>query len=213
MDYIDFHTHNISKRKNIFSVFNIEAGSVFIPESYFSMGIHPWYIKEEDLKKQYEQFRQLSSLPVFIMIGECGLDKHCATPFGLQKEVFEKQIELSEELKKPLIIHCVRSYNEIIEYKKHYSPRQPWTIHGFRGNRNVTDSFLKEGLYLSFGRHYNPESLQITPFERLFIETDDSEHPISEIYSSIAKARKISIEELKEIVFSNVKNILPEIKF
>ena len=115
MDYIDFHTHNIYKRKNVFPIYNVEAGAVILPEGYFSMGIHPWYINKATLNKQYEQIKQLNTQPGFVMIGECGLDKHCPTPYDLQKEVFEKQIGISEEIGKPLIIHCVKSYNEIIE--------------------------------------------------------------------------------------------------
>jgi TatD DNase family protein len=67
-------------------------------------------------------------------LGECGLDKITASDFELQKVVFKKQIQLSEKHQKPLIIHCVKAHQELIEIKKELKPKQVWIFHGFNTN-------------------------------------------------------------------------------
>jgi Tat protein secretion system quality control protein TatD with DNase activity len=38
--------------------------------------------------------------------------------FDLQKDVFLKQIDIAETQKKPIIIHCVKAYSELLEILK-----------------------------------------------------------------------------------------------
>ena len=53
-----------------------------------------------------------------LALGECGLDKKVQTPLDLQQEVFERQLTLAEKYKKPVIIHCVAAFQELIAIKK-----------------------------------------------------------------------------------------------
>src|SRR5690606_36609951 len=77
-----------------------------------------------------------------IFSGECGLDKNTAKDFEEQKRVFFAQVQISEETQKPLIIHCVRAYNDIIQAYNDINPSVPWILHGYTGNQNITEQLM-----------------------------------------------------------------------
>ena len=86
-------------------------------------------------------------------IGECGLDFFKKT-IDEQKQIhfFSKQIELSEALELPLIIHCVRAFHELFYLHKLYKPKQAWIVHGFNGSLKLATQLLEKGIYMSFGK-------------------------------------------------------------
>ncbi len=51
-------------------------------------------------------------------IGECGLDSLVPIDQKIQEDVFVKQINIANEVKKPIIVHCVRKFYEVISFKK-----------------------------------------------------------------------------------------------
>ena len=81
-----------------------------------------------------------------------------------QLEVFKGQIELSEREEKPLIIHCVKAIDGLLRLRRDLHPKMPWMFHGFRGKPQQLRSLLAAGFYVSFGFHYNEESLSIIVF-------------------------------------------------
>lgn len=89
-----------------------------------------------------------------------------------QTELLRIHFELSETLGKPMILHIVRAFSEIIALKKLWHPSRPWIIHGFRGKSQLARQLLDHGFYLSFGPRHNPASLSITPTSRLLHESD-----------------------------------------
>ena len=83
----------------------------------FSAGIHPWYIPahpEETLK----ELERLAASPSCKSIGEAGLDKYASTPLPLQRELFIRQAELAVSRQLPVIIHCVKAWDELLAIKK-----------------------------------------------------------------------------------------------
>ena len=106
-----------------------------------------------------------------------------------------------------MVIHCVRAFNELIQLKKTYKPTQPWIIHGFRGKPSIAQELIRHGCWISFGSHYQEESVRITPIERMFIETDESKESIGNIYLRIADTRGISLAELTESIKKNVRKV------
>ena len=108
--------------------------------TYLSVGIHPWYLTQEDIQLQLEWLNNRLQDQRIIAIGESGLDKCCRTPLDLQLEAFEKQTARSESLHLPMILHVVRAYQEIIACRKNLRACQPWIIHGFRGKKEVASS-------------------------------------------------------------------------
>jgi TatD DNase family protein len=183
----NIHTHHPSPN----AVVNVFPAD-FQPEEglLYSVGIHPWHAAEADAR-DWELLEQAARHPQVVMIGECGLDKRCRADWTAQQTVFERQIALSEAVRKPLLIHCVKAFNEVLTLKRHLRPAQPWVVHGFRGKPTIAYSLLEAGCYLSFGPHFHEESLQMTPVERLFIETDEADVTIEEVARSVAEVKKL----------------------
>lgn len=187
--FVDIHTHS-SSHTDYPAIRNLtfEEGEIIFTSNekgFFSVGFHPWYA-DEFSQQQMDKLSAWSTDHRMSAIGECGLDKNSKVAFEKQVEVFELQIALSEKMVKPLIVHSVGSFNELFEIKKRWNPQQLWIIHGFRGKPELARQALNTGCALSFGEHFNPESVRLTPTGSLYVETDESTMPISEIYHSIA---------------------------
>ncbi|MCD8178792.1 MAG: TatD family hydrolase [Tannerellaceae bacterium] len=173
-----------------------------IPSGYYSAGIHPWYIR--DIDKQWQLLEMCMPDPRMVAIGEAGLDKLAETGFAIQQEVFKRQAVLAEVSGKPLIIHCVKAWDELLAIRKEIKPRQDWIIHGFRGNGIQASQLVKAGLKLSFGLYFYSEALSIAWPDALFTETDEQEESIQTIYDKIAAALPVSATELALQVRKNV---------
>lgn len=198
--FVDIHTHHKTQSdfptvRSLNPDETASSLSVF-PESLFSVGLHPWFITEK-ADNELKNLRNFLSDRRIVFIGECGLDKNSKVSHEKQTEVFRQQILLSEEFCKPLIIHCVGCFNELFAIRKVCNPSQRWIIHGFRGKPELAAQALKSGCDLSFGEYFNEEALRLTPFDRLFIETDESALSIDNIYQKIAKAKTCEPESLK----------------
>lgn len=226
--FINIHTHNPEKQDNQQIIYNLiipeteEALETFpdetVPNSWLSAGIHPWYIaerrpSENNQKLQLEKLRQLAQYQDIKLIGECGLDRLKGSPLPIQEEIFIKQIRIAEEVKKPLIIHCVKCFSELISIKKIVRPKVPMIVHGFNNNLTIAQMLLEKGFYLSLGTAILQENsnaaqvlLQI-PLEKLFLETDDKAISIMEIYEKASFILKMPINKLEDTIFANYLEI------
>ena len=193
--YYDLHTHHFPERDE-------DSSHIF-----YSIGIHPWHIPKDNIEKELSLIEKCALLPGVKAIGECGLDKLCETDFELQKKVFSFHISISEKTGKPLIIHCVKSFDEIIFFKKKSQPAQAWIIHGFRGKPQQAKQLIRQGFYLSFGSNYNEQSIQNIPIERIFFETDDSGCDIRTIYGNAAKVLNIPEKNLIRQIEENISSV------
>ncbi|MDL2208021.1 TatD family hydrolase [Parabacteroides sp. OttesenSCG-928-O15] len=187
MLYYNIHTHQSPSSPDEIAILNrmIREGESPTDAPFRSYGIHPWYI--EDKNKQLEELRQHLSQPETVALGEAGLDKLAATDMRLQQEVFYQQIELSEAFRKPLIIHCVKAWPELLAAQKEFSPHTPWIIHGFRGKKELAEQLIAHGFYLSFGKTFQPEALRAAWPSHALAETDESPAGIRPIYDLIAQ--------------------------
>jgi len=210
--FVDSHTHQPIVTSDIIQVVNCYAEDD-INNPYCSVGIHPWYINKDRIDEQYRLLEEKALLKNVIAIGECGLDKLKGEELAFQQKVFEYQIDLSERIKKPLLIHQVRQLNEILSMHKHLKPIQPWVLHGFKGNIHQTRQALKQNLWLSF----SPSILNQDGFEEIIaicdkkpflIETDNSGISIYEYYLKVADRLNMPIEELKKRVFAHFSLLL-----
>ena len=205
MNFFDFHHHNFEKECGIFNLkFNDE-----LPESIFSAGIHPHSISI-GVEDEFLWLKEISKLSNCVAIGECGLDGLVDVEEKLQEVVFERQIYLANEIKKPLIIHCVRRFSRLIHFRK--LSKVPMIVHGFNKRKTIGDDLLKDDFYLSFGKSvlYNvnlQEFLKEFPLDRLFLETDSADFQIVELYQKVASLKNIEPEELLKIVKQNLQNI------
>jgi TatD DNase family protein len=148
-----------------------------------------------------------------VAIGEAGFDKLRGPDIETQYRAFEAQVKISEEIRKPLFIHCVRAWDELMPAYKRLRPKMPWLIHGFRGSVELAMQLLAKGMYLSFWFDFvlRPESsilLRSLPKERIFFETDGSDADIRTIYDKVAVDLGMSVDELKTVIRRNFTEFL-----
>jgi len=200
--YFDIHTHSPSVKQNVISVVSVDIRQSFTLKSgYYSVGIHPWHVGTVGLSI----VETMAEHPHVVAIGETGLDKLASTPLKQQEELFIAQIELAEKNRKPLIIHCVKAWPELIAIRRRFTSGIPWIIHGFRGNGIIARQLLRFGFYLSFGAHFNPHALRAAwETHRLYAETDDATISIKEIYVRIASQLSITEEALNQEINENI---------
>lgn len=201
INILDIHSHKPGEG----AIYNLTIEELRVPPPYFkqkqwlSVGLHPWSLTEE-WRKDFLHVRKWAFLSQVKAIGESGLDKIIKSPY--QHEAFFAHVKLSEEVRKPLVIHCVKAVDEIIKIHKLFGPKQPWIFHGFRGKPQQAEQLLKEGFYLSFGEYFNLDSVQICPADKLCLETDESCLSIQEIENRIRKVRKSESESFsKDLLF------------
>jgi len=178
------------------------------PAQMCSVGLHPWHINER-YEQELETVARFASSPQVVAIGEAGLDKLTGTPFPLQQAVFLQQAAIAEKVQKPLIIHCVKAYPELIRLKKELNPRNTWIIHGFRGKAAIAQELILHDFCLSFGKglDYLEKTICSVPLEKIFLETDDSLTNIEQVYETFSKTRPVSIEILKNQINKNFDQI------
>jgi TatD DNase family protein len=174
------------------------------PGAWLSCGIHPWFSGEPEL--QFDLLRTVASDPQVVALGETGLDKQKGPGLAVQTSVFRKQIELAIEVKKPLIVHCVGAWDELIALYREYDGSVPWVIHGYRGNPEQTRHLSRIGFRFSLGESFNKESLRHIPLDSIFCETDVSGLTICQVYENISKDIGLNLNQFAIFVEENVKN-------
>lgn len=206
--FYNLHTHRFTNDSEITELVNQYPWEFVVGIPQYSIGIHPWYIVENRLESDLQFMEQKLQLPECWALGECGLDKRIDIPMALQTEVFEKQIALAEKYHKPLVLHLVAAYQELIAIHKKRPIKVPVILHGFSKNEQTAKSLLDCGFYLSFGKYLlrNPELVavfQSVPNDRFFLETDTIEETLIEVYDKASVIKALSLTELKKQVASN----------
>lgn len=212
--FINIHTHHLSNSE-ILDVYNQYPWHIINNEAIYSIGIHPVFINQSNLKHDLEIIKNHIQNEKCIAIGEIGLDKLCDIDFDLQIYIFKQQLQIAEENKIPIIIHCVRSYQEILAIRKEMKLTIPFLFHGFNKNENLLNQIIKNRCIPSFGKNllYNP-NLQ-TIFANLsenefFLENDGSQIPIEEIYQKAAELRNTTLEHIEVIIKQNFNRIFKQ---
>jgi TatD DNase family protein len=216
MKYFNLHTHKFTNSPNIFELVNQYPWEFDATIPNYSIGIHPWYIDANRLDNDLKNIEEKLQLSECLALGECGLDKRIEIPIALQIEVFEKQIALAEKYQKPLVLHLVAAFDELIEIKKRLKISVPIIIHGFSKNELVAKQLIDNGFYLSFGKYLlrNPDLETVfksVPNDRFFLETDTIEETLEEVYILAAKYKNIKIEDLIEILKINFNTVFKQL--
>lgn len=205
---VNIHSH--FEWKTGIEIISLEDSGLAPDDLLFSSGIHP---ANADRESRF----LIPGHPNCLAIGECGLDRLIGIPLSVQQTVFEEQIALSEKWELPLVLHCVKAWNEVAQTKKRLKPQQTWIFHGFRKTA-LLENVLNEGLMISIGTAvlYDQKLQDIIssiPDDRLFLETDsDKQHSIEEVYAKIAALKKISTEQLEMLIFNNFKRTFRHFK-
>ena len=199
MNYIDIHTHDYKPQAQVICIENILSNFPDTPHNRpVSAGLHPWYL--ENAEKELNQLKDISVHKNVVAIGECGLDRLSKMNWEKQILYFEKQLDLAVSLNKPVIIHCVRAFSETLAMLKGLSV--PVIFHGVNKKLSAVEPLIQSGYFLSFGKAIlNPSetiihTLKAVPSEQLFLETDDAETSIQEIYKTAAGIRNVTENEI-----------------
>ncbi len=186
--YVDIHTHH-----------RVGNGVVTIT----TVGVHPW---------DADTLWQGITIELGVeAIGEIGLDFIAKSSRERQQEIFERQLKIAIERNLPVVIHTVRSLEQVIRAIERVTPRAV-IIHGFIGSVEMMQRAVSRGYYISYGvgTLQSPKSqkaLRATPLDRLFFESDTSQTPISEIYSELSRVIGRSVEDMKDIIYKNYLDI------
>lgn len=186
--YTDIHTHH--PREGVLSPLTI--------------GVHPW---------KAERLLSLPDFAVAEIIGETGIDRACEVNIEAQAQLFEQHLMAAERLGKPIVLHVVKAFEEVMNILANYNIESV-VFHGFIGSLEQATRAIERGYYLSFGERSlrSPKTCKVVeqiPLERLFIETDDNtEICIEELYKRVAAMRDISIEELAAQLMENYERVI-----
>ncbi|MBP7508406.1 MAG: TatD family hydrolase [Prolixibacteraceae bacterium] len=212
--YIDIHSHKFpSFDEETITVRNVILPDEDIPATnYFSAGFHPWHAGKVKTEVIEEKLTTIANLNNCIAIGECGIDRSTEIPVELQIKEFKIHISVAEKSGKPIVIHCVRAYSDLMQVLKASKFSYPVILHNYNGNKFQTKQLLKYNCYFSFGeplflKNKTADIVQHIPANRIFLETDESNFSIGEMYSSAAIMLKMEEKELKSIVFENFKSL------
>jgi len=212
MQFFNLHTHQFTNQPTILELVNQYPKEFDATIPLYSIGIHPWYIDQEGLEADLQIIESKLQESNCLALGECGLDKRIEVPLELQQMVFERQLVLAQKYNKPVVIHCVAAFQEVIAIKKRLKITVPMLIHGFSKNQQVANELIKNGFYISFGKYLlrNPDLEAVffnVPIEQFFLETDTIDEGIEEVYALAAKYKNIDIEELKQIIGKNFETV------
>lgn len=198
---INVHTHFSTGRS--IEVVSRTFGDIL--KNNYSFGVHPWN-SETYLEKVHSMIDLIADKRC-LAIGEIGLDKLKGPDIEIQKKVFIQQLKIAEENKLPVILHCVKAWNELKKIKKDIQPKQPWIFHGF-AKTSILNEVLDEKIMISLGvAILNNSKLQQTllniPIDQLFLETDDAQVSISEVYEKVSELKNIPLSDLERIIENN----------
>ena len=214
-DYIDMHTHGGKPSEGMFIIECLMAHEEKIPDDTagiaYTFGVHPWFLNDTNYRQQLQVVENSINHSNVVAIGEAGFDKLKGPSLELQTRVFEEQVIMAENCRKPVIIHCVKAWDELLAVRKRLKPTTPWMIHGFRGSSNLADQLSSKGLHLSYWFDWvlRPESSAFfskLSHERIFLETDGADVNIKDIYNKIANDLGIGVSELKTLILRNYNN-------
>ena len=219
MKFFNLHTHNFTNDPDVLELVNQYPWEFNATIPNYSIGIHPWHIDENRLESDLKIIEEKIQLSECLALGECGLDKRIEVPMELQISVFERQITLAEKYKKPLVLHLVAAFEELIEIKNRLKIQVPIIIHGFSKSEQLAKQLIQNGFYLSFGKYLlqsqsfgiELESVfQSVPNDRFFLETDTIEESLEEVYSLAANYKNLSKEEIQNILNTNFAKVFKQ---
>jgi TatD DNase family protein len=207
--FVNLHSHRKPQSdeefviRNAFHFIHAEKADA-LPYSV-SAGIHPWQLKE-DFSLQLNQLTKLASCKNVIAIGECGLDRIKGSAIEIQLDAFRAQIDIANRVKKPMILHLVKTYSDILAFA--HLMKTTWIVHGFKGNLIEAENLLKKGARLSFGpRLLTDETMQglftSIPLDFIYLETDTKCVLIDEMYHKAALLRNIKMDDLRTGIWLN----------
>jgi TatD DNase family protein len=182
------------------------------PIGRYSVGLHPWFADHYSPQEINVILEEFAGDQNMIALGETGLDKSCHIPMQIQQDIFEIHLKNAAKQNKPVVLHCVKAWEEIIEQTSHFSMTK--VLHGYNGSAELTKRLLNHNFLFSIGTAIlNPKAkiqsaIQTIPVSSLFCETDTFELHIEEIYTALSDKIHENKVKFKEAVFANFSILL-----
>lgn len=203
--YVNLHAHRTAASPQEWVLTSVSAlelpepGDIHTP---CSVGIHPWDVHKVHTPDVIKNLQQTLKNPYVLALGEAGLDKFSNAPLAHQERLFQQQLHLAVEAHIPVVIHSVRTHQNLIEIRKSFPTALSMVIHGFHGGTQIARSLVKAGFMLSVGAQLmQSKKLQKAicdiPEESWFLETDESDIPIDEMYRFAAQIIGTDLMTLK----------------
>jgi TatD DNase family protein len=211
-DFIDIHIHDGSPSKGKFLLQSLMAHEEKEPARVdgiaYTFGIHPWFLNDDNFDRLIVSVQNMVDNPGIVALGEAGFDRLKGPSNDLQRKAFEAQVILSEKIKKPVVIHCVRAWDDLLFTHKKLKPAMPWLVHGFRGSFELANQLLLKGMYLSFWfdfiiRPGSADLIRKLPVDRIFLETDGADIDIISIYQKVSDDLGLDVEDFKAQIVNN----------
>ena len=196
-----------------------------LPNVRCAIGVHPNYTHEADLK-DLPRLRELQSDPAVVALGEMGLDYfHKYAPRERQRQFFEAQIQLAQELNRPIVVHSREATDDTLAVMHNFSGVRA-VFHCFTGTRDEARKILDAGYLLGFTGAITfkkndalRDAVALTPTDRMLVETDapyltpepkrsqKTNEPalVVHVAETVARVKRISVEEVDRATTSNVQ--------
>lgn len=198
------------------------------PFLYGAMGVHPGETGELD-EESFAWLKEQCAADKVVAVGEIGLDYHWEEPeVSVQKQWFERQLELAREVDLPVIIHSRDAAKDTLDIMRaHRAGEMRGVIHCFSYTKEIAREYLQMGFYFGIGGVVTfknakklKEAVQYIPMDRILLETDspylapephrgqrNSSLNLPYVAEEIAALKEISREEVEEITSDNAKRL------
>jgi TatD DNase family protein len=200
------------------------------PEIYAAAGIYPTDKAAERIDENIEQLKEIitANRKSVVAIGECGLDFCSITTQGktLQKELFNRQLNLAKKFNLPLIIHNRKANQEVLDLLS--TDSYYGVLHCFSGSKQFTKEALRLNFYIGIGGLLTLDTglcevVKTIPLEKIVLETDTpylTPKPIKDkqpwpnkpqniVYTAqkLAEIKRVDIEEVVQTTTQNAKSL------
>jgi TatD DNase family protein len=146
---------------------------------YYCLGIHPWFVDEHATDDLHALEQCFTNRPDHLVaLGECGLDR-CHGTLAKQYPWFEAQIDIAARFHVPLVIHSVRTHDEVIEVLKRKQFGGRVLVHGFSGSYQQASKLVDLGCFIGVGgivtmdrAKKSLDAMARLPVDSLVLETD-----------------------------------------
>ncbi len=211
--FSDIHTHNILPHAaGIIDISERVDLHLGMPDgAMMSYGIHPRTL--DGWESRIPVLERLASAHIIKAVGECGLDVFSPADTKLQLQVFERQVLSADTYQLPIIVHCVRLYQDVIMVIKKTRYQLPVILHGYNGNPQITSQLMRyPNVYFSFGKPVGEKlakSVSLISADRILVESDTDMNPCyDKIISKLADIKNIDYGLLHSMINNTFRKVI-----
>lgn len=216
MQYVDVHSTKHTHWPDAISLASIRITKdteEFVEDGLCTVGLYPSDV-DDDWRDAFDIVEELASDELVVGIGVCGLDRACDAPWLLQIDAFNALADLAERVSKPMVVRCVKAFDELFQVQKDVDAVQTWVLHGFVKGQELARQYLDAGMHLSFDSNVMRETptlievVKFCPDDRIHLETgSNSTVGIEVITERVANLRGISTQALCDILVRNFNSV------